>query len=1140
MKPSVFFLRVLVLLGLFTWCELSPVWARDRPRDLVRAPGNALDTIVPRSDHISDTEARLLLARLLSHEPESREQSLREYGILRRQQPRDPQIRLEMAQVLMALNRYFEAEQELNALLALQPDHARTLLTLAQLALYGEDYAKAISLYTGLEAREGLDLPSLIHLAQAYTWSQQYEPAIQTYHRALEAIEEPDAPLLTDLGNVYLYAGDLQGAAVWYRKALKADPRRVETQRKLGLTLSWLGQDQEALALLLPLSRTGPQDKEAHLEIVRLYARTGQGELALKRAEELARQFPEDPHILLELATQQANVGHAARARNRFLEALRLTDHQEEASLVYANQMKQWGDFYGSEALYQAHLERHPEDTETLLNLAQVLASAQNHARAEGIYLRLLLQERETDRAMLGLARNRLQQGDLQGAVTWVDEWFAKAGKQSDLPPHPEDRALASLQAQAQAIQGEALVRLNELDRAFKTYQQLFLLPGAEARGLLGQGKIHQLQNDREAAMACFSIAHQWDPEDLDIRYHFLGEDQVISKAFLDDLLKDPNLKPMDLVRWGQIYARYGHYERALACFQDAVTRDPDCFPARLALAETLGIAHQYSRALEELKDLAQNFPGNVRVWITYARVLAWSGRHEEALEAYETIHAFQPADPLPRIEAARTATWGKDMPKALEWYKGIWASPVDEALTTAIGPLIQDLPGPVLTQAFEQLEQTAEEESIYTGYEAFRAQLPDMEPEMPPASFKELHLRLIDLHPSYVTQKSASLESQAKDLAWNRRFLQASEAYELLTDVDPGNQEALFDQAQVNCAMGLCDREAPIYERLLAIDPMHHLAGMALERQRIRANPALSLDYGYWNEQGRDGLDQITRHRTSLSLDVPVKCRHHIRLGALYWMEDPKMNGIRHHAYGFSLGVDSVLTPYLKGALNWTHKNYTDSKLEDTNTGSARLWVNLKDHLTVGIGYERADELNNEFGIQQGIQSNALTLELSSFLNRELEVRGLFRHLDYTDQNSGQFYKLVGNYALTDHPRTFKVGLQGEYRNTRKRTIYEYEGGELVNLIHPYWTPQDYYGGALTLEWHHDLSPFLFCGSQLHFYRIQLSPSYDSEQNPGLTLQGEWHYEFKDHWTASLKGMIHRSKLWNAQGFWASLSYRF
>jgi hypothetical protein len=339
---------------------------------------------------------------------------------------------------------------------------------------------------------------------------------------------------------------------------------------------------------------------------------------------------------------------------------------------------------------------------------------------------------------------------------------------------------------------------------------------------------------------------------------------------------------------------------------------------------------------------------------------------------------------------------------------------------------------------------------------------------------------------------------------------------------------------------MGLCNREGDVYRRLLDIDPLHSLAGRAMERLEIRRSPSLKLGQTYWSEQGREGLTAIDRYRTDMGVDVPVDCRFHLRLTGHHWVEHPSYTGDSYGANGFTLGAGGVLNPYIKGEAAWTKKMYRDSQFQNTDTGYARIWVNLRDYATVGLGYERTDELYNYFGIQQGIQANTWWLSLNSHITRKLELLGQARYLSYSDNNDGQHYMAGAGYAITDHPRIFKVALTGEYRNTRKMDVYHYVDGRLVDITHPYWTPKDYYGGAVTFEWYHDLSKLLFCGSQLHFYDLAVAVGTDTEHNPSIELRGEWHYEFLDHWTFSIKGLIHRSKLWDAEGVWADLRYQF
>ena len=213
-------------------------------------------------------------------------------------------------------------------------------------------------------------------------------------------------------------------------------------------------------------------------------------------------------------------------------------------------------------------------------------------------------------------------------------------------------------------------------------------------------------------------------------------------------------------------------------------------------------------------------------------------------------------------------------------------------------------------------------------------------------------------------------------------------DTYEELLGFTPGNEEAIFDYAQLECALGLCNREEKTYRRLLDMDKLHSLAGRAMERLKIRRNPSLKLGQIYWAEHGRHGLTEIDRYRTDLGLDVPIDCRFHLKLTGHHWIEHPSFTDESYGANGFTLGVGGTLNPYIRGEAGWTKKIYQDNEFENTDTGYANLWFNLRDYVVVGLGYDRTDQLYNYFGIRQGIQANSWWMSIDSDITRRLEVR--------------------------------------------------------------------------------------------------------------------------------------------------------
>jgi len=867
-----------------------------------------------------------------------------------------------------------------------------------------------------------------------------------------------------------------------------------------------------------------PHDPLIRLEMAGVLVRKGEDEAARSLIQAIPAASLTDPGVMVALADLEARLGHAVRCRDLYLEAIQKSDHFETLRLNLANRMNMWGDFYKAGAIYREHLHAHPDDTETALQLAAALRSSERYAEAEGIYRELLAASPDPGKLLLELARLKRAEKNAAAAAERVDQFLER------YPDDPEGLLLKA----------DILVFQKRLEEGLGIYTNLSKRTCCRVQGFLGMGKVYLEQGEADFAQDCFVQAHEIDPRNVEALYYMAGPNTAASDDFVNALVQDRRISAITLEKWARIYAEQGYNDIAIRCCEASLERDPDYFPSQIGLAEILAVDHQYDRAVERFEALSHMFPDNRKILIGWARTLAWGRQYDAAIGLYDRIHELAPADPVPQIEKARTAVWAKDMDLAFDAYEALLRPPVDERLARDLRPVAEASGRPELMAAVQRLAESAEEGSVFQGFEAFDGELMGLRAALSPDAKRRIEAVKTRLFPAFAIQKAACLEGEGKRLTWNRRPVQAMDVYERLLAFAPGNQEAIFDYAQLQCSLGLCNREADAYRRLLDMDPLHSLAGRAMERLEIRRNPSIKLGQSYWSERGREGLTAIDRYRTDLGVDVPVDCRFHLRLIGHHWVEHPSYTGDSYGANGFTVGVGGVLNPYIKGEAAWTKKIYRDSTFQNTDTGYAHIWMNLRDYVQVGLGYDRTDELYNYFGIRQGIQADSWWLSLDTHITRRLELMGQARYLGYNDNNDGQNYRAGAGYSFTDHPRIFKISLTGQYRNTRKQDVYQYAGGQLVEIAHPYWTPKDYYGGTATFEWHHDLSKLLFCGSQLHFYDLAVAVGTDTEHNPSIELRGEWHYAFLDHWTFSIKGLIHRSKLWDAEGMWADLRYQF
>jgi tetratricopeptide (TPR) repeat protein len=725
--------------------------------------------------------------------------------------------------------------------------------------------------------------------------------------------------------------------------------------------------------------------------------------------------------------------------------------------------------------------------------------------------------------------------------------------------------------AQALEIESKALIGLGKQQEAEACIATLLKHPQTEMAGWLAAAKRYRTlaasdetmwETSQDAADRAMRLAIRQYPDLADvlrsenrnseknlplpkhlpktiasILYLKFGK-QVVEPAWIERLLSDPEAQPLDLYTWAECYTEDRRPEIAWRLCARAVEIDPACFPARLALAENLAFDRRFSNALRVLEALAQEDPENVKVWITYARVLSWDKQYDAAIDIYDRIHAYNPMDPVPVRESARVAVWGKRMKEAMRRYRSLMEPSVDERLEHALKRLPSS---PLLQGPAADRTEPVSSDAPCKGYQVYETFIERMEGDPKLSADEPLQRVRIDLLPEYRIQKWAYLESAAKWKAWNKHFLEAKDAYEELVAFDPGNAEALFDDAQVKCSLGLCDEETEPYEAILRMDPTHVQAKRGLERNDLRSRPKIGIDARTWSEKGRGDLSDIVVHRIQVLSEMPIRQdRYAVSAGMDSFFERPGSTDRTVEALGYTLHARGLLLPSLSGNLKWTHKVYQEADLGTSDFFDAAIRWKIRDWLDIDFGFERADEIANAFALQQQSRADHWKIGIHSQITRRLEAGLKAEAIDYVDDNSGKRVSGSIGYAFTDHPKIVKVILSETYRDTQQANRFFYQDDRLVDIVHPYWTPQSLTESTITLEWVHDLARELFCGAPENVYDLRLSFGTDTEDNAMVRLEGDWKLEIADHWLLVLRGLIHESRQWDASGVWAEVRYRF
>ena len=959
-------------------------------------------------------------------------------------------------------------------------------------------------------------------LGKDYIFARKFDEAIRVYKHLIQRTKKVDPSYLIELGDIYLTLDEKKMAIEYFQKAYDLDPLDDELKRKLALTLAWGGMQDRALPLLEDLFEENEKDQSVGIELIRVYALEKNEEKAIKVLAKLQKRFPKSPYVLMEVAAQQARLGHALAAREVYQNLLSSVEYNENIYINYADIMRLWGNYYEAEKIYRKALEQNPNKSEIKFKLAWLLVNMKRYEEAEQIYKTFIFQKKNLDKAYYRLAKEKLLQRDLEQALYYANKSFV-------INPSDKNILLFSEVLAKNNKNDQALILLDEIE--IKRYRELTYLQ---------KGKIY-LSENKELAINILKKGLELYPDNIEL-FFYANLNNIKNDEFKEIMAKRAkNAQDLTIIAWS--YSENNLEEEALYFFEKAIERDEKYYPAKFGLAQNLAMDNKIG-AVKDFDALLKDFPNDYQILLWKARVLGWTKHFKESIEVYNILLSLNPNDPQIIREKARVAAWDKNIDLALETYDKELSFSVDLNLYENLIPLSHEIEDISFKRDFDNLKDIP----FYFGYERIKNNLNQY--NLTKEQKKLLEKALLKNLAQYNIQKSIYLERKAKYAYYRMHYIEANTVYKELIDFFPSNEEAIFDYAQTFCHLKLCNKARPLYQ-ILVDDFNHNRAKIALERNKIKSDPFVRFAHEFFQEAGRGDIDRVKRNRTDFNLGFYFRCRNLLRFTAHRWAEEPTyekntqikdvedLKGITYDAYGYSIDFDATFSKYMGTSLGFRQKYYL-KKFNTTNLGHLFLWFRAKDAAKVTLGFDRDNEIDNIFSFRNDVQINRLFLQSSSLIKRRLSIDALGEAQIYSDNNFIDLFRLDLGYRLTPFPKIFKFEVRGEYRNSDKLNNFVFEGVDLVNIIHPYWTPNHYKAFLASFSWYHDVSLLQFCEAEKHYYEFKLSTGTDTEKNPTITFYGGWHLEFRKKGLISINGYITRSKIWDASSVWAEYKYSF
>jgi hypothetical protein len=395
-------------------------------------------------------------------------------------------------------------------------------------------------------------------------------------------------------------------------------------------------------------------------------------------------------------------------------------------------------------------------------------------------------------------------------------------------------------------------------------------------------------------------------------------------------------------------------------------------------------------------------------------------------------------------------------------------------------------------------------------------------------------------LAPILATSPGAALEWRAMTAQRAGRFSEAARDYAELRRSEPDNAAAGYGLAGALRGAGKQRASAAVYREIVRATPGESYAVGALREIEDGLRGDARGDYAFLDEDSPGRLADISRNLFRAAYDFQLGDALRLALGPDAWIERPEEISRPYFAAGATARADWRVASAWRLSLDYTFKGYSTRSLRDTNTGGAALAFQPWSALTLATSYRREDVLHNRYNFSQATQADVARISGRADATRWLELSADAALWRYTDDNLQLDAGATAGFVLARKPGKLVAELRGRYLTTQWQSESVFTSGEETNVIHPYWTPRDYFRGTVALLWEQSLSLDAAIGQNEFSYHAGVQTSLDTDANPSVGFGAGLRWDIVRNLLLDVSGTIERSPEWNGASAAASLAYGF
>ena len=939
-----------------------------------------------------------------------------------------------------------------------------------------------------------------------------------------------EADILLGAARNAVQRGDLDTALLRFREFRKQYPDREDGRREYADALFRAGKAREAMPEYEWLLAKHPDDSQLVRTFVDALLQIGDHPRAKKLLADAVARFPERVDFAVSLAllhalddeiseaediTKKAVLGRTFNGRrvqldaaslfvqlrrpndaNPIIQQLLKSDPDDARTLALAVRYALLANDPKQAVFWADKLDRlYPGNIDLRLELASALYAAGNYAEAGRLFAEVVQKSPKNTTALLGCARVALRDYRVEAADSYLEQTPAELhGRQWQLAVVERDTIVGDYLRATQLLRGlleenpadrRASFALADLQRAqneFVKADTRYLAEGATAGNSLAERHYAvslYLERRYPSAEYTSRLVLSVDPEDDRTRMILVrtlmktGRCQEAAECFrnfpnvssdiapeceyfarfaglnLGDTRQDDTRPIYRAVTLCDLAMEDGHRDAAKEILDKALCQDPNNVVLRTRLAEwhaSFGVPDHASCAADIYTELLSKEPSNQKWLLGLARANVTMRCYDRALCIYRQLRAESPDNYLYARETARVIFFVCGSPAGLAEYDAVLCN-------------------------WQGLDEEA---------------------------------------------RRLARERLAKSKHFCSPSIAACE-YENLLRLEPYEEHIAFELGQVRGMLGTTNDAIDAYSHLLSVNPNHRDGQVAIDGKRLEQCQELLYDHRFVRERGRDGLTSIDRLGEYVAYQLPRENENeHLRVGYGRLSLAPTYgNGTTGDAatirYQKQLCVDCspLLSPYVPMAI------YCDCEVQRYDR-----YVSTRPVFEAGVKFQTCNDiqwkvagtmenvLENGESMQQDIYCGGLRTDVNYKPFNYLESQATYTFQGYSDDNTRHAAEFRNRLQLTPDPRRFTLLADLYYWNFAEASVFSPGPDPFLNMLHPYWTPQNYVMGGIGLEWKEWLSWDRFDGAQHAWISFSIMKRWDDQDANYTVYRGMFNWD--------------------------------